>query len=101
MIMLEVSPRGIVLPIKAHAGAKRNGIAGEHAGLLKVSVTQAPEKGKANDAILEVIAEALGLKRSQIELLSGSTSSQKKFLIRDITRETLEQRLASALGNSR
>jgi uncharacterized protein (TIGR00251 family) len=100
MIMLEVSPKGIVLPVKAHAGGKHNGITGEHAGALKVSVTQAPEKGKANNAILEVIAEALGLKRGQIELMSGPTSSQKKFLIREITREELWQRLAIALGEA-
>lgn len=101
MIMLDGSPKGIVLPVKAHAGAKRNAITGEHAGALKVAVTQAPEKGKANDAIVEVIADALGLKRSQIELLSGPTSSQKKFLIREVTKEVLEGRLAAVLCESR
>lgn len=101
MIMLDVSPKGIVLPVKAHAGAKRNAITGEHAGALKVAVTQAPEKGKANDAIIEVIADALGLKRSQIELLSGQTSSQKKFLIREVTKDVLEGRLAAVLGETR
>lgn len=101
MIVLEVSSKGIVLPIKAQPGAKRNGITGEHAGALKVSVTQAPEKGKANDALVAVIADALGLKRGQIELISGQTSSQKKFLIRDVTREDLEQRLSVALDDVR
>ena len=101
MIALEVSSKGIVLPIKAQPGAKRNGITGEHAGALKVSVTQAPEKGKANDALVAVIADALGLKRVQIELMSGPTSSQKKFLIRDVTREDLEHRLDIALGDVR
>lgn len=100
MIMLEDSPKGIVLPVKAHAGGKRNGITGEHSGALKVSVTQAPEKGKANNAILEVIVDALGLKRGQIELMSGLTSSQKKFLIREITREALAQRLEDLLSNA-
>lgn len=101
MIVLEVSSKGIVLPIKAQPGAKRNGITGAHAGALKVSVTQAPEKGKANDALVAVIADALGLKRGQIELISGQTSSQKKFLIRDVTREDLEQRLSIALDDVR
>jgi hypothetical protein len=101
MIALEVSSKGIVLPIKAQPGAKRNGITGEHAGALKVSVSQAPEKGKANDALVAVIADALGLKRGQIELMSGQTSSQKKFLIRDATREDLEQRISIALSDVR
>jgi uncharacterized protein (TIGR00251 family) len=98
MIMLEVSPKGIVLSVKAHAGGKRNGITGEHSGALKISVTQAPEKGKANNAILEVLAEALRVRRGQIELMSGPTSSQKKFLIREIAREEVERRLTLILS---
>lgn len=98
MIALDETSAGILIPVKAQPGARRNGITGEHAGALKVAVTQAPEKGKANDAIVEVLARALELKRSQIELASGSTSSQKKFVVKGISRQELEQRIALALG---
>ena len=76
-IALEPHCEGIVLPVRAHAGARRNEIRGEQDGMLKVSVTQAPEKGKANKALIAVLSEGLSLKKSQIELISGATSPQR------------------------
>jgi uncharacterized protein YggU (UPF0235/DUF167 family) len=61
--------------------------------MLKVSVTQVAEKGKANKAIVEVLAKGLGLKRSQIELVAGELQPQKRFLVRGITREELGRKL--------
>lgn len=85
--------QGCVIGIRAQPGARRNAIVGEHAGMLKVAVTAAPEKGQANDAIVEVVAAALQLKRSQIILVSGTTSRAKKFLVRDVTAEWLQSKL--------
>lgn len=81
------------MPVRAYPGSRRDELRGEHDGALKVAVTQAPEKGKANKAIGEVLAKALQLRRSQIELLSGDTQSQKRFLIRGVTAEELLRRL--------
>ena len=47
-VQIEPHPQGVVIAVRAQPGAKKNGITGEHDGALKVSVTQAPEKGKAN-----------------------------------------------------
>ena len=77
------------MPVKAQPGARRNGLAGEHAGALKVQVTQAPERGKATDAVLDVIADTLGLKRSQVSLLSGMTSPQKRVLVTGLSLKKL------------
>jgi len=68
--------------------------------MLKISVTQAPEKGKANKALIAVIAKALDVRKSQVELLSGETSSRKKFLLRDLALEEARQRVADALAQS-
>ena len=97
MIELESHAAGVVLPVRAQAGAKRSEIRGEQAGALKVLVTQAPEKGKANKAIVALLAEKLDLKKSQIELLAGETSPQKKLLICDISREELAKRISVAI----
>lgn len=97
MISLELRATGVILPVRAQPGAKKNALTGEHSGQLKVSVTQAPEKGKANAAIIEVLADALDLKRSQIALLSGETSSQKKFLVTGIAIEELQSRIAATI----
>jgi len=88
---------GSILPVQAQPRARRNGVVGEHAGALKVAVTQAPEKGKANDALVKVLAHDLSLKRSQIELLSGDTSTRKVFLIRDLAPAELLAKIQAAL----
>jgi uncharacterized protein (TIGR00251 family) len=98
MIALEQRTNGVLLPVRAQPGAKRNAITGEHAGKLKVSVTQAPEKGKANQAIIDVLASELSLKRSQISLVSGETAGQKKFLITEIELTELARRIAQSVS---
>ena len=93
--MIEVGrhARGATLPVRAQPGAKRNAILGERAGALRVAVTAAPEKGKANEAIAGVLAEALGVKGSQVALLAGATARDKRFLVSGLTAAELQSRL--------
>jgi uncharacterized protein (TIGR00251 family) len=94
VIAIAEHPNGCVLPIRAQPGARKNAVVGEQAGSLKVAVTAPPEDGRANKALLVVLREALGVKRSQIELLSGQTGREKKVLLRGISKPDLEARLA-------
>ena len=98
MIAITEHVEGFVLPVRAQPGARKAGILGEQAGALKVAVTAPPEDGRANKALVEALREALGLKRSQVELLSGPAGRDKRFLIRGLTRAELAQRLAVLLG---
>ncbi len=97
--MIEVTPHqeGSLLPVRAKPGSRRNELIEERAGALLVGVTAAPEQGKANEAIITLLAEALNLKRSQIELVSGQTSRIKKFLVREVLPDDLMTRIHSAL----
>jgi uncharacterized protein (TIGR00251 family) len=88
---------GCVLPVRAQPGARKSGVLGEQGGALKVAVTAPPEDGRANRALTEALRDLLNLKRSQVELLSGETCRDKKFLIRRVTRADLEGRLARIL----
>ena len=87
MIQIVEHAQGCVVSVRAQPGARRNAIVGEQAGALKVAVTAPPDKGRANDAIMEVLAEALGLKRSQVELIAGQTSRAKKVLLVGVSME--------------
>lgn len=84
-VQIREHPDGCILSVRAQPGAKRDAVVGEHAGLLKVAVTAPPDKGRANEAIVEVLADALGIKRSQITLLGGATSRQKVFLLSGVS----------------
>ncbi|MEN6449960.1 MAG: DUF167 family protein [Thermoguttaceae bacterium] len=97
MIHLEPYADGTILPVRAQPGARRNEIRGEQDGQLKVCVTQSPERGKANKAIVELLAKSLKLKKSQIELLSGETSHQKRFLITGLKPDQLAAQIGSLL----
>src|SRR5262245_14234654 len=101
--MIELLPHaeGVVLPVKAQPGGCKNGVRGVQKGALKISVTQVAEKGKANAALIDVLAKQLQLKRSQIELIAGETQSQKRFLIRGVSRNDLGVRIAAALADRR
>ena len=96
-IALEPHPEGTILPVRAQPGARQNEIRGEQNGMLKVSVTQAPEKGKANKALIALLSKEFSLRKSQIELISGATSSQKRLLVREVTLEELWERIERVL----
>ncbi len=101
MLKLEHHADGVLLVVRAQPGARRNGITGIHAGALKVAVTKAAEKGKANQAVIAVLCDELGLRKAQIELRGGATGRQKRFLIRHITEEQLQLKIAAALPKSK
>jgi uncharacterized protein len=97
MIAVREHAEGYVLPVRAQPGARRAGVQGEQAGALKIAVTAPPEDGRANQALVEVLRKALGVKRSQVELIGGQTSRDKRFLIRGMTKAELESRLTALL----
>ncbi len=100
MIAIQSHPEGTILPVRAGPGARRNEIRGEQNGSLKVSVTQVAEKGKANKAILAVLANGLDLKKSQLELIAGETSREKRFLVREISPDELAERIDRTLRDA-
>lgn len=95
-LALETRGDGVVLPVKAQAGARKNGLCGVHNGELRVAVTQAAEKGKANKAILELLADRLDLRRGQLELIAGELSAHKRVLVRAIDAEALRRAIETA-----
>jgi uncharacterized protein (TIGR00251 family) len=100
LIDLKEHAGGVLLPVKAQPGGRRNAVVGEHGGALKVMVTAAPEKGKANAAIIEVLAEAIGLRKGDLALLRGESSSEKTFVVSGMTSSELADRLAGVLAQA-
>jgi uncharacterized protein (TIGR00251 family) len=98
-IQITQHAEGCILSVRAQPGARQNGIMGVHAGSLKVAVTAPPDQGRANDVLVEVLADALDLKRSQVALLQGMTNRQKKFLIRGLSPDALAQKLTTLLAD--
>lgn len=90
MLKPKETPAGLQVAVLVEAGATRNRVYGEHDGRLKVSVTAAPEKGKANKALCKFLAAELGLSKSQVHILSGHNSRLKEVLIERVSPGALE-----------
>ena len=83
----------VLLKVRAAPRASRDRIVGLHDDAVKIAVSAAPEKGKANDAIVRVLARALRLPRSRVSLESGATSRDKWLRVEGIAEEALLARL--------
>lgn len=76
---LRETPRGLLLYVKATPKAAKTEVAGIRNGTLLVKVTAAPEKGKANDAVIALLAKSAGVSKSAFEIVSGETDRHKVF----------------------
>jgi uncharacterized protein (TIGR00251 family) len=82
------------LHVKVVPGSSRSCIAGRYGDALKVKVAAAAEKGKANHAVIELLARTLGVKSGQIVLVAGHTNPRKTFQIEGIEQGELDAKLA-------
>lgn len=73
----------IVLRVKVVPGARRDGIAGLLGDRLKVRVAAPPEGGRANEAVCELLAKALGLPRGAVSIERGPGHPEKLVRVRD------------------
>jgi uncharacterized protein (TIGR00251 family) len=72
-----MGPESTTLQVRVQPRARRNAVTKVADGSLKVYVTAPPEDGRANEAVVEAIAEWLGVKRRQVEIIQGATSRNK------------------------
>jgi uncharacterized protein (TIGR00251 family) len=81
------------LSIKVVPKASRDRVAGWMGEVLKVCVTAPPERGKANAAVVEVLAEALGVPRAAVRIVAGETSPRKTIEVAGVGEEVALRRL--------
>ena len=88
--MAKPSPR---VRLRVSPGARRTEIAGRHGDGWKVRVSAAPERGRANEAVLDLLAERLELPRRSLSIVSGHGAREKIVLMEGIGRAETERRL--------
>jgi uncharacterized protein len=71
--------------------ASRAKIGPLHDGRLKVAVTSPPVDGEANAAVIELIAKTLGVSKSAVEVVAGTTSRRKTIKVSGVARATIEE----------
>jgi uncharacterized protein len=84
------------LQLRVAPGASSPGIVGRYGTAWKVRVTQAPEDGKANAAVVRLLADALALPARDVEIVSGHASRDKTVSLDGIDQAETERRLTRA-----
>ena len=74
-------------------GSTRPGIVGRHGDAWKVRVAAAPERGRANEAVLDLLAEALALPRRDMRLIAGHGARDKIVELDGIAEDETRRRL--------
>ena len=82
------------LRLRVAPGASRSELVGRHGDGWKIRVAAAPEAGKANDALLALLAEALRLPRRALTLVTGHASRDKLVELDGLDAAEAERRLA-------
>jgi uncharacterized protein len=93
----EVVDRGVVLAVRVQPGAARPGVVGRHGDAVKVRVGAAPERGRANAALVELLAAELGVRRADVEVVAGRSSRTKRVRIAGVDADRVDAWLARTM----
>ena len=89
------------LQLRVSPGAKRAHVVGRHGNAWKVRVAAPPEGGRANEAVVRLVAETLSLPRDAVTLVSGHGARDKIIQLAGLDQTQIEQRLAAAAEKER
>ena len=84
------------LRLRVSPGARRNELVGRHGEGWKIRVAAPPEGGRANDAVLDLLARKLSLPRQSLSIVSGQAAREKIVQMEGIDRAETERRLEAA-----
>jgi len=85
------------LRVHVQPGARSTGIVGVHGDALKVRLSVPPREGRANQALLALLAERFDCKRGRLALVSGSSARQKRVRFEGVDTADFEARLRHLL----
>ncbi len=92
-LMVQEVDDGIIFTAKIVPGSSKNAVSGLLDGMVKIKVSAAPEKGKANRCLIEFLARKLGLKKNAVSIVSGKTNPIKSVRILGVSAEALLEKL--------
>lgn len=85
--------QGAQFALRVQPRASRNAVAGTMGDAIKLAITAPPVDGKANQAVVEFLAELLGVAKSSIAIVSGETGRNKVVAVRGVNAEQVRERL--------
>jgi len=95
--MKNISDKKATIEIHLQPGAKRIEIVGFKEGVLYAKVTALPQKGQANRALVELMAQTLGIPKSSVDIIRGQSSRSKVIAVQGLTGEQVREILGRDL----
>ncbi|MHC4124986.1 MAG: DUF167 domain-containing protein [Planctomycetota bacterium] len=92
-LAIEQIDGGVVFGAKIVPGSSRTVLCGQLDGRLKIKVAASPEKGKANESLIEFLSKKLGVKKKQGSIIAGKTNPVKKVQVLGISAARLLEKL--------
>jgi uncharacterized protein (TIGR00251 family) len=89
-----------VLAVRVQPAARRTEVVGRHGDALKVRVQAPADQGKANDAVVALLASTFGVPASAVVLVRGASARTKRFRLAGLPAAAARARLAAVLGGS-
>jgi hypothetical protein len=86
---------GVVLPVYVQPGAHGTGLAGRHGDMIKVRVAAPAERNRANGAVCHLIADELGVRPADVDVVTGQTSRRKRLRVRGVDTARVDGWLAT------
>jgi uncharacterized protein len=86
------------LRLRVSPGAASSEIVGRHGDAWKVRIAAHPDSGKANQALLELLAATLEVPRDRIEIVAGLGSRDKTIVVDGPNEAELEARMSALAG---
>jgi len=80
-VIVRDSSHGAIFEVRVQPRAKRTAVLGVLEGRLKIALTAPPVDGRANEYLIEFLAEIFGVPRSSVRLLGGERSRNKRVEI--------------------
>lgn len=92
-LMVQEVDDGVIFTAKIVPGSSKNAVSGLLDGMVKIKISAAPEKGRANRCLIEFLAKKLCLKKNAVSIVSGQTNPIKSVRILGVSAETLLEKL--------
>lgn len=94
-VTIEQTDGAVVFTARIVPGSSRTSPAGVLDGMVKIKISVPPEKGKANQALIEFLAKKIGVKKKDISIIAGLTSKVKRIKIEGVGPEVLRKKLST------
>jgi len=98
VIAVRESGGAVTFSVRVQPGAKKSGVTGAVGEALKLATTAPPVEGRANEAVVELLAKLLRVPKSSITIAAGRSGRNKRVKVQGVAAAMVRERLEDIAG---